>query len=182
MQGQSLTTLVRTHLQQVLAGKPGLMPAAVVAAQPELQQPGACFITLTRAGQLQGCIGSLEAHRPLVNDLLENAVASATRDPRFPPLKVEVLPEIRIEVSLLTPPQPFPYRDVADLMVRLQPGIHGVTLSLQGRRATFLPQVWEQLPDPEQFLRHLCQKAGLPGNCCQQHPEIFVYMAEKFKE
>ncbi|MBF0137004.1 MAG: AmmeMemoRadiSam system protein A [Magnetococcales bacterium] len=182
MQGKQLPNLVRTHLQQVLTGQKGLSAASLMTDWPDLAQPGACFITLTRKGQLQGCIGSLEARRPLAEDLLDNAVASATRDPRFQPMQAAMLPEVRIEVSLLTPPQPFPYRDAADLMARLQPGVHGVTLTLGGRRATFLPQVWEQLPDPAQFLRHLCQKAGLSGDCCQQHPEISVYMAEKFKE
>lgn len=129
-----------------------------------LQKPGACFVTLTLNGQLRGCIGSLEAHRALGDDLRSNALAAALRDPRFPPLTAAELPAIRIEVSLLGAPQPLAFTDEADALAKLRPGIDGVILTAGGRRATFLPQVWEQLPDPAEFIGRLKQKAGLPAN------------------
>ena len=135
------------------------------AVNPEiLQKPGACFVTLTLNGQLRGCIGSLEAHRSLGEDLRSNALAAAMRDPRFPPLTAAELPAIRIEVSLLGAPQPLAFTDEADALAKLRPGIDGVILTAGGRRATFLPQVWDQLPDPAEFIGRLKQKAGLPAN------------------
>jgi AmmeMemoRadiSam system protein B/AmmeMemoRadiSam system protein A len=178
----SLPGVVRLHLQRVLGGEAGIAAEALTARVVELGQPGACFVTLTKRGQLRGCIGSLQAHRALAVDLLDNAVAAAVRDPRFPAVTAAELVELQIEVSLLTPAQPFPYSSPEDLLRRLQPGVHGVILSKGGRRATFLPQVWEQLPDPVQFLQHLCQKAGLSAQCWQEMPEIFVYTVQKMVE
>ncbi|MBF0271470.1 MAG: AmmeMemoRadiSam system protein B [Magnetococcales bacterium] len=177
--GVGLPELVRAHLASILAGGRGLSTSAVSAQWAELAKPGACFITLTDQGALRGCIGSLVAHRPLAEDLLENGVSAATRDPRFAPVSVEELERLSIEVSLLSPPEPFPHRDGEDLIRRLKPGVHGVILSKQGRRATFLPQVWEQLPNPEAFLSHLCRKAGLDGECWRAGAEIQVYTVEK---
>ncbi|MBF0161288.1 MAG: AmmeMemoRadiSam system protein B [Magnetococcales bacterium] len=181
-----LPVLARRHLTQILQGKPGLQADALLAQRKELAEPGACFVTLTKQGQLRGCIGSLQAHRTLAADLLANSVAAARQDPRFPPVTAEELAEVQIEISLLTPAQPFPYTDAADLLRRLQPGVHGVILSKGGHRATFLPQVWEQLPDPRQFLQHLCRKAGLGQECWQgsegDKPDIAVYTVQKIVE
>lgn len=178
-----LPTVVRNHLEKVLRGEAGLKPEALMQQSASMAEKGACFVTLTKQGQLRGCIGSLEAHRSLASDLLENGVSAATRDPRFPPVTEEELAELRIEVSQLTPAVPFPYTDGDDLLRRLQPSVHGVILSKGGHRATFLPQVWEQLPDPRLFLAHLCQKAGLHGGCWQQDkPDIFVYTVNKTVE
>uniref|UniRef100_UPI00187D3453 AmmeMemoRadiSam system protein B n=1 Tax=Candidatus Magnetaquicoccus inordinatus TaxID=2496818 RepID=UPI00187D3453 len=149
----TLPGVARLHLQRVLRGEPGVQAEALTSRVAELAQPGACFVTLTKQGQLRGCIGSLQAYRPLAVDLLDNSLSAALRDPRFPPVTAEELAELRIEISLLTPAQPFPYSSAEDLLRRLQPGVHGVILSKGGRRATFLPQVWEQLPDPRQFLQ-----------------------------
>lgn len=182
MNGQRLPALARAHLQGVLGGERGLSETRLAREEVELGQPGACFVTLTRGGRLRGCIGTLEAHRTLGADLLANAVNAAMRDPRFPPVSREELAELAIEVSILSPPRPFPYDSPEDLLARLQPGVHGVILSLGGRRATFLPQVWEQLPDPHQFLEHLCHKAGLGGGCWRQGVTIQVYTVEKFHE
>ncbi|MBF0613863.1 MAG: AmmeMemoRadiSam system protein B [Magnetococcales bacterium] len=174
-----LPELVRTHLESVLSGGSGLEAADLRARWAHLAQPGACFVTLTQRGALRGCIGSLVAHRSLAEDLLENGLSAATRDPRFAPVCSSDLAGLEIEVSLLSPPEPFPHQDGADLIRRLQPGVHGVILAKHGRRATFLPQVWEQLPDPVQFLSHLCRKAGLDGECWRQGAQIQVYTVEK---
>ncbi|MBF0183436.1 MAG: AmmeMemoRadiSam system protein B [Magnetococcales bacterium] len=178
----TLAGVARLHLNRILRGQAGVQPEALTTRVAALAQPGACFVTLTRQGQLRGCIGSLQAHRPLANDLLDNAQAAALRDPRFPPVSAEELAALRIEVSLLSAPQPFPYSSPEDLLQRLQPGVHGVILSKGGRRATFLPQVWEQLPEAQSFLQHLCQKAGLSADCWREMPEISVYTVQKIVE
>ena len=127
----------------------------------ELAQPGATFVTLTQEGMLRGCIGSLQTHRPLADDVKANALAAAFHDPRFPPLAPEELARTRIEVSLLSAAQPFVVADEADARKRLRPGLDGVILRYGTHRATFLPQVWETLPDPRDFLAQLKQKAGI---------------------
>lgn len=176
--GAVLLAQARAAITAQLGG-PASAPAP---ALPELAQPGATFVTLTRDGALRGCIGSLVAHRPLLEDVRENAVAAAFRDPRFPPLGAEELPLTRVEVSLLTPPEPLPVRDEADLLRQLQPGIDGIIFSARGRRATFLPQVWEQLPDPAVFLAHLRHKAGLPADYWGPDVAIERYSVIKWKE
>lgn len=149
---------------------------------PELGERRATFVTLHKNGRLRGCIGSILPVRPLIDDVIHNARAAAFEDTRFPPLAPEELPEIDIEVSLLTLPQPLPYADVADLRRKIRPGVDGVILRLNGRQATFLPSVWEQLPDFDRFFAHLCLKAGLPASCLEAHPDIEVYQAEKILE
>ena len=149
---------------------------------PRLAEPGAVFVTINERSSLRGCIGSLVAHRPLIDDIIENAKAAAFGDPRFPPLSPEEFDQITIEISLLSEPKPLPYTDIEDLRQKIVPGRDGVVLKLDGRQATFLPQVWEDLPDFDQFFAHLCLKAGLPGNCLEYHPEILVYHVEKFSE
>ncbi len=155
------------------------------ALPPRLRQPGATFVTLTEDGQLRGCIGSLEAVRPLARDVQENAVAAALRDPRFWPVQPEELPRLRVEISYLTPLRPLVYTSPMDLLRRLRPGIDGVVLvdPETGRRATFLPQVWEQLPDPATFLSHLSLKMGAPPDLWQQRPlQVYTYEVQKFAE
>ncbi|MGB9592339.1 MAG: AmmeMemoRadiSam system protein A, partial [Candidatus Kryptoniota bacterium] len=123
---------------------------------PKLLQPGATFVTLTIDGQLRGCIGTLEAYQPLIEDVKEHAIAAAVQDYRFPPLTAKELPYIKIEISRLTKPERLHYQHPLDLAQRIRPGIDGVVLQWRGRRATFLPQVWEKIPSPEEFLDHLC--------------------------
>lgn len=129
-----------------------------------LDAPGASFVTLTLDGRLRGCIGSLTAHRPLRDDVAANARAAAFRDARFPPLTPDEFDRVRIEVSVLTPPKPMPVTSRQEALAELVPGQDGVIVDCAGNRATFLPQVWRQLPDPDQFLRALMQKADLPPN------------------
>lgn len=160
----------------------GLAYATPAGDLSELHQPGATFVTLTQQGQLRGCIGSLEAWRPLATDIEANALAAALRDPRFKPLTAAELPRTRIEVSLLTPAESMSFRDEADALAQLRPGIDGIIFSAGRRRATFLPQVWEQLPEPGEFMAHLKQKAGLPAAYWGSDVELQRYAVRKWKE
>ena len=175
--GQTLLRLARAAIAAQF-GEPAL-PAADV---PELAQPGACFVTLSEDGGLRGCIGTLEAWRPLGEDVRANAIAAAFKDPRFPPLARDELARIGIEVSLLTPPQPLAFADEDAALRQLRPGVDGVVCAWQGRRSTFLPQVWESLPDPRQFLAQLKLKAGLPPDFWNAELRLSRYQVSKWKE
>ncbi len=148
-----------------------------------LRQPGATFVTLTRRGELRGCVGTLEAYQPLAEDVREHALAAALADYRFPPVSPAEVPELEIEISRLTQPTPLEYADGQDLLKRLRPGVDGVILREGPRRATFLPQVWEKLPDAAQFLDHLCAKMGAePGAWRYRKMKVFIYQVEEFHE
>jgi len=151
---------------------------------PELLENGAAFVTINKRSndQLRGCIGSLQAYRPLYKDIISNAQAAALHDPRFPPLTPEELNEIKIEVSILSEPKALQYSDVEDLRNKIVPMKDGIVLRYNGYQATYLPQVWEQLPDFDAFFSSLCMKAGLPGDCLVHHPEIEVYHVTKYEE
>jgi AmmeMemoRadiSam system protein A len=150
--------------------------------EPWLEAVGCSFVTLRRGGDLRGCIGSLEAHRPLGEDIAANAVAAALRDRRFPPVAAFELPSLAVEVSLLQPSEPLACTDEDDAMRQLRPGIDGVVIEYGGSRATFLPQVWENLPDAPMFLSELKRKAGLPAGFW--HPDLRLrrYGVEKHCE
>lgn len=145
-----------------------------------LRDEGACFVSLHRRGDLRGCIGSLEARRPLVNDVAENAFAAAFFDPRFPPLTQSELTELDIEISVLSAPLAMEATSEQDLLRQLQPGIDGLVLEERGHRATFLPVVWEALPDPGSFLAHLKHKAGLSENYWSDTLAFSRYHTEAF--
>jgi AmmeMemoRadiSam system protein A len=147
-----------------------------------LQEPGATFVTLTRHGDLRGCIGSLEAHRPLAQDVRENAVAAAFRDPRFRPLTRKEFDAVRVEVSLLSPPESIEAEDEKAALAALRPHVDGVVLAYGHLRSTFLPQVWEQLPDPQEFLAYLKRKAGLPMDFWAAEVRLSRYTVSKWKE
>lgn len=158
--GPLLLSLARAAIASLWGGPPVTLAPAV----PWLQAPGACFVTLTQRGQLRGCIGSLSAQRPLFDDLCANAQAAALHDRRFAPLTPNELPHTRIEVSLLSPMTPLAFDSEADALAQLRPGVDGVALTFGPHQSTFLPQVWAQLPQPDLFIAHLKQKAGLaPG-------------------
>jgi hypothetical protein len=176
--GASLLTLARN----AIAARFGLPPVPVAVDRPELAKMGATFVTLTQRGNLRGCIGSLEAWRPLAQDVQENARAAAFRDPRFEPLNIDELPITRVEVSLLSAAEPIHFRDEADALAQLRPNIDGVIFSAGNRRSTFLPQVWEQLPEPADFMAHLKQKAGLPANYWGPDVRLERYTVHKWKE
>lgn len=147
-----------------------------------LHEPGASFVTLTQQGKLRGCIGSLEAHRPLLQDVIENTQAAATRDPRFPPVCPEEVPGLHIEISVLTPPDEMHFSSQQDLLKQIRPFVDGLVLEEGYRRATFLPLVWEQLPEPEDFLRHLKMKAGLPRDYWSDTLRCYRYQTQVFEE
>ncbi len=147
-----------------------------------LLEPGASFVTLTRQGDLRGCIGTLEAHRPLGVDVRENAVAAAFRDPRFAPLSRAEFDDIRVEVSLLSPTEALAVSDEASALAALRPHIDGVVFEYGHYRSTFLPQVWEQLPEPTEFLAHLKRKAGLSMDFWSESVRLSRYTVSKWKE
>lgn len=154
-----LVRLARSVIEAALdVGQKEAMPDDVSAA---VLEKGGCFVTLHKNGALRGCIGTIEPLQSLAKGVEENAINAAFKDPRFSSLNAEELPAIDLEVSVLTVPRKLIFKDPEALKRQLKPGIHGVILSSGWRRSTFLPQVWDQLPDPELFLRHLCEKAGL---------------------
>ncbi|RIZ68084.1 MAG: AmmeMemoRadiSam system protein A [Methylococcales bacterium] len=144
----------------------------------ELTEHRASFVTLEKNHQLRGCIGMLEAVRPLVKDIAENAFSAAFRDPRFPPLSRDEFKDIEIHLSLLTVPERLLFTSEQDLINQLQPAVDGLILEETYHRGTFLPSVWEQLPDPKTFLRHLKQKAGLPADYWSDNIRVYRYRTE----
>lgn len=182
--GDVLLPLARRAVARAVGAEPGGHAALLRGEQPAwLEAPGAAFVTLRRPdGSLRGCIGSLEAHRPLGADVVWNAAAAATRDPRFPPVSASELATLRIEVSVLSAPVPLGTSSEAEVLARLRPGVDGVVLSLGSRRATFLPQVWDELPDPVEFLRHLKRKAGWPATFWSEDMVVETYRVRAWEE
>src|SRR5512135_3871691 len=156
---KTLLDLARATLRSGVRGE-GLPQIDLESLSPMLKAPGASFITLTVRGELRGCIGALEPYQPLAWDVREHALAAALEDLRFPPVGPDELDRIDIEISRLTFPHPLEYRDAEDLVDKLHPNVDGVILRDGFRRATFLPQVWEKLPDKAEFLSNLCAKMG----------------------
>jgi len=155
----------------------GIKPADY---SPALQQPGASFVTLTILRQLRGCMGMLSATRPLVEDVAENAFAAAFEDPRFPGLSQAEYDQLEYHISILNPAEAMEFDSEADLLLQLRPGIDGLILEDRGRRATFLPSVWESLPTAADFLQHLKRKAGLPMDYWSNSLRMQRYTVEEF--
>ena len=145
-----------------------------------LRTPGASFVTLRLEDELRGCIGSLEARRPLGHDVAHNARAAAYRDPRFPPVGRHEWPRLGVEVSLLSPREPLAAASEAEALELLRPGVDGIYLEFGANGATFLPQVWDNLPEPADFLGQLKRKAGLPANFWHRDLRLSRYTVEKF--
>ncbi len=182
LEKQTLLRLAREAMESGVRGQslPSLDKASLT---PNLLEQGASFVTLTVHGDLRGCIGALEAYQPLVDDVREHAVAAALEDPRFPQVREDELGRIHIEVSRLTPPVPLEYSDSQDLLAKLRPNVDGVILKSDFRRATFLPQVWEKLPEAEEFLDHLCAKMGARSNLWRTTKlQVYIYQVEEFHE
>ena len=148
---------------------------------PWLREPGASFVTLHLDDELRGCIGTIDPHRPLGQDVAWNARAAAYRDPRFPPVSAVELPRLQVEVSVLSPREPLPAASEAEALSKLRPGIDGIALEYGAMSATFLPQVWESLPEPADFLGHLRRKAGLPARFWHPDVRLSRYVVEKYQ-
>ncbi len=177
----TLLRIARGSIAHGLQGNPALLPAAETV-HAALRADGASFVTLKKQGTLRGCIGSLQAHRPLFVDVAENAWASAFRDPRFPGLAADEYDGLAVELSLLTTPRPLAVQSEADLLEKLRPGQDGLILQDGRLRATFLPSVWESLPDPADFVAHLKRKAGMPADHWSASLQVQIYGAEKISE
>jgi len=174
--------LITGIARNAIAAHLGLADKQAIPEETYLTEPRACFVTLHKQGALRGCIGSLLAHRPLGEDIAANALAAALHDPRFPPLTADEFSGIDIEVSVLSVPgQIFP-RDEAELISMLRSGVDGVILEYGAHRSTFLPQVWEQLPDPVHFLAHLKQKAGLAADFWSPGMRVSRYTVHAYHE
>lgn len=176
-QGRRLLFLARA----AITGRLGL-PATAPQREPWMDTPAATFVTLHQDGHLRGCIGSLEARRPLYDDVHHNALAAAFDDPRFLPLQAHELAQTDIEVSVLSPATPLDFYDERDALAQLRPGVDGIILQWGGHRATFLPQVWNDLPQPQRFLAHLKRKAGLGETFWSDDLRLSRYTVQKFSE
>jgi AmmeMemoRadiSam system protein A len=177
-----LLRIARQAINSVVTGKSPYM-LDLDTMPRALQDEGATFVTLTISGQLRGCIGAIDAYQPLALDVQEHAAAAATEDYRFRPVTPSELPLIEIEISRLTPRHELNYDDPQQLLDKLRPGIDGVVIRDGMRRATFLPQVWEKVPQKEDFLDHLCIKMGARPNLWRaKHLEVFTYQVEEFRE
>lgn len=179
---QTLLRIAREAIENAVKGK-SASPIDSTSLTQALREQGSSFVTLTIQGELRGCIGALEAYQPLVEDVREHAIAAALNDPRFPPLTQLELSRILIEVSRLTSPQELEYSDADDLLKKIRPHVDGVILKHGHRRATFLPQVWEKIPDPVEFLEQLCYKMGISPNFWREAKlKVLTYQVEEFHE
>ena len=176
---QTLLGMARAAVRHGLQHR-RVLTVSVTEYSPALQQQGASFVTLKIRDELRGCIGTLTAHQPLIQDIAENAYNAAFRDPRFPELSVGEFDQLDVHVSVLTPPQPMTFVDEQDLLGQLQPRVDGLVLSDGALRGTFLPSVWESLQDRQDFLRHLKMKAGLPPDYWSSTLRVARYRVEAF--
>ena len=178
-----LLALARASIETRLDGDdpPRLDPSCVT---PYLARPLACFVTLNTAdGDLRGCVGMFEADRPLWENVADRARAAAFSDSRFRPVRDDELPSLVLDISILTPPRPFAFDSPEELLARLRPLVDGVLLHSPWGSSTFLPQVWEQLPEREEFLGHLCRKHGAPAECWRDPAlRVETYQAVVFSE
>jgi AmmeMemoRadiSam system protein B/AmmeMemoRadiSam system protein A len=176
--GNKLLSIARAAIENALSGK----SSEEIETAPWLRQAGATFVTLIRGSALRGCIGTLQAARPLALDVADNARGAAFRDPRFPAMTADEWSQCSVEVSLLSAPKPMRFADEADLLGQVRPGEDGIILENNGKRATFLPQVWESLPDKRAFFGELLRKAGLPADTRLARCNVSRYRVVKWKE
>jgi AmmeMemoRadiSam system protein A len=178
-----LLNLARAAIAHAVRGD-NAPEADLTQLPPRLRQTGASFVTLLLpGGKLRGCIGTVETHAPLAHDVQRNAVGSATRDPRFLPVVPEELENLQIELSILTTPRRLEFEGPDELLAKIRPGVDGVIIQKDWRRATLLPSVWAKIPDPVKFVEMLCLKAGLPEDEWKRPGMmVYVYQAEKIKE
>ena len=176
---RQLLSLARASIDHGLAHGTPLQPD-LDALPAALRDARAAFVTLQLDGALRGCIGSLETSRPLAEDVAQNAFAAAFRDPRFSPVSATEGPRLAVQISVLSPPEPLIFTSEAELLTLLRPGVDGLILADRGRRGTFLPSVWGQLPEPREFLAHLKRKAGLPADHWSATLTLARYTTESF--
>ncbi len=175
--GRALLATARMAIGSELGRRAGAWPE-----HDELASPGATFVTLMKCEGLRGCIGTLQARRLLGDDVRINAVAAAFGDPRFPPLRDDEFDDTAVEVSLLSSPERLESDEEVDVLARLRPDVDGVILEYGAQRATFLPQVWESLPTPREFLIELKRKAGLPADFWSPSMLVSRYVVDKWRE
>ena len=176
-QGETLLGIARDSIAHGLDSASPL-PVVVSDYDQALQAVRASFVTLNIEEQLRGCIGALEAKLPLVEDVAQHSFAAAFQDPRFPRLSRSEFPCLEVHISILTPSEAIQFNGEADLLGKLRPGIDGLIIAQGSRRATFLPSVWESLPDPAQFLAHLKTKAGLGNRTSTEPLQAWRYTTE----
>lgn len=176
--GHVLLPLARAAISSEL----GLAPGAAGEGPSWLKQQGACFITLMREGKLRGCIGTLRPHRPLVEDVMANAVGAAFRDPRFAPLTVAEFSGVAVEISVLSPLESMSFGDERDALSQLRAGLDGIVFEYGRHTSTFLPQVWADVREPAEFLAHLKYKAGLPPDFWDKDVKLSRYTVFKWQE
>lgn len=181
-EGKILLGIARETLERLLYRGDRWQPD-LSTVPASLQEPGASFVTLYTRGELHGCIGTVLPVRPLAVDVASNAISAAVNDPRFAPLTAAELPFTAIEVSVLSPLQPVSYEDLEDLENKLRPGIDGVLLRRGWQRGLLLPQVWEHIPSPREFLRHVALKAGLPIDVYEApDAQVYIFQVQSFEE
>ncbi len=181
-EGRQLLGLARKTIEQHLQGAEAGSEAEANAS-PRFTDWCGTFVTLTKGGRLRGCIGHIMPQGPLFEGVKINAINAAFRDPRFRPLQRDEMAQVKIEVSVLTEPVPLRYKGKEDLLGQLKPGVDGLIIKKGYHQATFLPQVWEQLPQKEAFLSQLCLKAGLAGDAWEKGDlEVSVYQVQAFEE
>jgi AmmeMemoRadiSam system protein A len=180
---ETLLTLAREAVTCAAHGDQA--PEVDLSTLPQpLRETGASFVTLLGpSGELRGCIGTVEAFKPLAHDVQHNAVGSAQRDPRFYPVRPDELDGLEIELSILTPPQQIDFDDHEELLTKIRPGVDGLIIRKGWHRATLLPSVWEKIPDPLQFMSTLCLKAGLQSDEWREPGlDVYVYQAAKIRD
>ncbi len=179
---QQLLLLARQSLTEVVTNDK-LPDVKTDGFPPKFAEVKGCFVTLTEHGRLRGCIGHIQPQEPLYKAVMDNSLNAAKRDPRFQPVRPDELDQVEIEISVLTVPEPLPFSSPEDLLAKLQPNRDGVVLRMGGLSATYLPQVWEQIPDKTQFLDTLAEKAGAAaGDWRAPGTQVFIYRVESFKE
>jgi AmmeMemoRadiSam system protein A len=181
-EGKYLLFVARKTIQEALFERNAKEPSPPFESPKYLERRGT-FVTLTIDGTLRGCIGHIIPQESLIEGVRINAINASLHDPRFRPLSRNEFPKTRIEVSILTEPEPLSFSDANDLLMKLRPGIDGVIIKKSFHQATFLPQVWEQLPDKSSFLSHLCMKAGLDGDTWKKERiDVYIYQVQAFEE
>ncbi len=181
-EGEYLLSVARKTIAQRLSGQKDQEPTDTDPSAKFLEQRGT-FVTLTTGGSLRGCIGHIIPQESLIEGIRVNAINAAFKDPRFPALTKEEWERVKVEISILTDPKPLSYSDADDLLQKLRSEIDGVIIRKGYHQSTFLPQVWEQLPEKEDFLSHLCQKAGLGADAWEKGDlEVSTYQVQAFEE